>query len=267
MDRLDNWTFYYGARVDCLAEALGGTVTVPKGAVASLPEALAALHALVGAPDDRQLEHYASLTGRRLARSTANNLRHGRAKPRLETVEAFIAACLTFAETRKPPVNVPAEYRDMKMWQVRYDYFTEVTAATHRAQTPDRLALSTQLPRLRNSPARLLDPQNGVVEFMGRVDELIDLLTWCEDDSVGRLRLITGPGGIGKTRLALELTAKLKELQWRCEWVGDRQEGKYSEIAWLPMSRIASTSTNADRLTGLPNTYAGSACPGSGPGR
>ena len=30
---------------------------------------------------------------------------------------------------------------------------------------------------------------------------------------------------------------------------------KYSEIAWLPMSRIASTSTNADRLTGLPNTY------------
>ena len=33
---------------------------------------------------------------------------------------------------------------------------------------------------------------------------------------------------------------------------------KYSEIAWLPMSRIASTSTNADRLTGLPNTYSGS---------
>jgi hypothetical protein len=30
---------------------------------------------------------------------------------------------------------------------------------------------------------------------------------------------------------------------------------KYSEIVWLPMSRIASTSTNADRLTGLPNTY------------
>ena len=34
-----------------------------------------------------------------------------------------------------------------------------------------------------------------------------------------------------------------------------RAKGKYSEIPWLPMSRIASTSTNADRLTGLPNTY------------
>jgi len=27
-----------------------------------------------------------------------------------------------------------------------------------------------------------------------------------------------GAGGIGKTRLALQLTTKLKELQWRCEW-------------------------------------------------
>ena len=33
---------------------------------------------------------------------------------------------------------------------------------------------------------------------------------------------------------------------------------KYSEIVWLPMGRDASTSTNADVLTGLPNTYA---CP------
>src|SRR5208337_5031517 len=30
---------------------------------------------------------------------------------------------------------------------------------------------------------------------------------------------------------------------------------KYSEIAWLPKSRIASTWANARPLTGLPNTY------------
>jgi hypothetical protein len=30
---------------------------------------------------------------------------------------------------------------------------------------------------------------------------------------------------------------------------------KYSEIVWLPAGRSASTSTNADALTGLPNTY------------
>ena len=41
---------------------------------------------------------------------------------------------------------------------------------------------------------------------------------------------------------------------------------KYSEIVWLPAGRSASTSTNADALTGLPNTYlepaAAAACPG-----
>ena len=33
---------------------------------------------------------------------------------------------------------------------------------------------------------------------------------------------------------------------------------KYSEIVWLPIGRTASTSTNTDALTGLPNTYGGS---------
>ncbi len=30
---------------------------------------------------------------------------------------------------------------------------------------------------------------------------------------------------------------------------------KYSEMVWLPIGRIAPTSANANRLTGLPNTY------------
>ncbi len=199
-------------------------MAIPEGEEAGLPKALAALHALVGAPNDRQLESYASLAYHKLPRATANTVRHGRGRPRWETVEAFVAACLKFAETRKPPVKVPPEYSDMSLWRVRYDYFTAVTSAAHRGKTPDRVALSAQLPRSLDTPARLLDPQSGVVEFIGRVDELADLLAWCEDDSAGRLRLITGCGGIGKTRLALQLTARLRELGWRCEWVGDRQE-------------------------------------------
>ena len=38
--------------------------------------------------------------------------------------------------------------------------------------------------------------------------------------------------------------------------LGAPLRGKYSEIVWLPTGRTASTSTNADALTGLPNTYA-----------
>ncbi len=38
--------------------------------------------------------------------------------------------------------------------------------------------------------------------------------------------------------------------------LGAPLRGKYSEIVWLPTGRTAFTSTNADALTGLPNTYA-----------
>jgi integrase/recombinase XerD len=37
------------------------------------------------------------------------------------------------------------------------------------------------------------------------------------------------------------------------------EEGTYSEIVWLLMGRIASTRTNANRTTGLPNSYRGRA--------
>jgi hypothetical protein len=40
------------------------------------------------------------------------------------------------------------------------------------------------------------------VDFVGRENELVALMAWCQDDSESRLRLVTGPGGVGKTRLA-----------------------------------------------------------------
>jgi hypothetical protein len=95
-----------------------------------------------------------------------------------------------------------------------------------RGKAQDQIALSAEQPRPLVSPARLLDPRCGVVRFTGRADELTDLLAWCEKDSVERLRLLTGPGGIGKTRLAMQLADRLKELGWRCELVGEGQEGR-----------------------------------------
>jgi hypothetical protein len=50
------------------------------------------------------------------------------------------------------------------------------------------------------SCARLLDPRREIVGFVGRDGELAALTAWCEDDSAGRLRRVTGPGGVGKTR-------------------------------------------------------------------
>jgi hypothetical protein len=56
-------------------------VAYPRGEVGDLHEALTALHALVGAPTDRQLESYASLADRELPRATANTVRRGHGTP------------------------------------------------------------------------------------------------------------------------------------------------------------------------------------------
>lgn len=80
-------------------------------------------------------------------------------------------------------------------------------------------------PSVPQSPARLLDPRLEVVRFSGRNDELARLVAWCEDTRAIPLRLITGPGGVGKTRLAVELTGRMTRAGWRCERIGDGQEG------------------------------------------
>jgi hypothetical protein len=74
--------------------------------------------------------------------------------------------------------------------------------------------------------ARLLDPQREIVGFAGRQDELTALVAWCEDDDGGRLRLVTGPGGVGKTRLAVEFTGRMRELGWKAERIAVGGEGE-----------------------------------------
>lgn len=75
------------------------------------------------------------------------------------------------------------------------------------------------------SLARLLDPRLELVRFVGRDGELAELAAWCQNDGASRLRLVTGPGGVGKTRLALELCKRLDELGLATERIGDGAEG------------------------------------------
>jgi tetratricopeptide (TPR) repeat protein len=72
--------------------------------------------------------------------------------------------------------------------------------------------------------ARLLDPRRELVGFVGRTDELAALAAWCEGDDADRLRLVTGQGGVGKTRLAVELAERMKKLGWVSERIADGQE-------------------------------------------
>src|SRR5206468_3028249 len=71
---------------------------------------------------------------------------------------------------------------------------------------------------------RLLDPRLELVGFVGRADELAALTAWCEGDDADRLRLVTGPGGVGKTRLAVELAERMKKHGWVSERIAAGQE-------------------------------------------
>lgn len=64
--------------------------------------------------------------------------------------------------------------------------------------------------------AALLRPERGAVAFLGRSGELGVLREWCAARDQGVLRMVVGPGGVGKTRLALELSAEQRAAGWKC---------------------------------------------------
>src|SRR5215472_11213068 len=61
--------------------------------------------------------------------------------------------------------------------------------------------------------ARYLRSDEQVVPFRAR-PELDDLLAWCGTGGRVRIRLVTGNGGAGKTRVALRLCTDLSAVGW-----------------------------------------------------
>ncbi len=86
-----------------------------------------------------------------------------------------------------------------------------------RAAAARRLAARSliRLPQLRWRPgisppgALLRADYDATVPFHGREEELAELAAWCRQDAPIALRLYTGAGGMGKTRLMLELCQRL----------------------------------------------------------
>ncbi|MBT2416571.1 trypsin-like peptidase domain-containing protein [Streptomyces sp. ISL-22] len=99
---------------------------------------------------------------------------------------------------------------------------------TTRGAVPERVALdpvwaggesltpaySPLPPREQWSEADLLESRHGVVPFRGRIEELKALVDWCERGDGQRIRLLTGGGTVGKSRLARELCRTMAERGW-----------------------------------------------------
>ncbi len=66
----------------------------------------------------------------------------------------------------------------------------------------------------RDHPAGLLRAEYGVVPFHGRDRERGELDAWCGDERRLAVRLLTGEGGMGKTRLLLEVAKRREEEGW-----------------------------------------------------
>jgi hypothetical protein len=65
------------------------------------------------------------------------------------------------------------------------------------------------------APSALLRAAYQVVDFEGRHQELRDLVAWCNGAGRVGVRLYTGAGGMGKTRLMIELCRRVADDEWQ----------------------------------------------------
>jgi tetratricopeptide (TPR) repeat protein len=97
-----------------------------------------------------------------------------------------------------------------------------VTAETSVALAPPYRAPTTGLGR---EPARLLLPEHGIVPFAGRESDLETLASWCLTAASSALKVITGEGGSGKTRLAAEACVRMTGNGWQAGFADRKVPG------------------------------------------
>ncbi|HRC86345.1 MAG TPA: tetratricopeptide repeat protein, partial [Thermoanaerobaculia bacterium] len=103
-----------------------------------------------------------------------------------------------------------------------------------------RVAFRRWVPEL-SPPSALLRPEYGVVPFHGREQELESLLRWARSADRFAVTLLTGPGGMGKTRLAQEVGLVLSKEGWVAGFLPEQTpvnpEELWTALGW-PVGRI-----------------------------
>jgi tetratricopeptide (TPR) repeat protein len=107
-------------------------------------------------------------------------------------------------------------------------------------------------PAVAPGPSGLLRPDRKVVEFTGRMSEQAVLGSWCASADDRSLRIVTGPGGTGKTRLALQAAAGFAANRGRWWLVAAGDEAQAVAAARAQTSGpVLLVVDNADARTGL----------------
>lgn len=91
------------------------------------------------------------------------------------------------------------------------------TAESKTARTASSLLDPLYQPLPLGAPeAWLLQPRFGVVPYLAREGLLEDLETWCAEDRMFSIGVVSGEGGSGKSRLAAELGTRMRKRGWDC---------------------------------------------------
>ncbi|MEV4159947.1 hypothetical protein [Nonomuraea dietziae] len=90
----------------------------------------------------------------------------------------------------------------------------EQAAIAEAEKRREALVATREVAATGESVASLLRPERGAVTFAGRVAELKILTRWCADEGPCPVWLLTGQGGVGKTRLALHFAESLPFEEW-----------------------------------------------------
>ena len=103
---------------------------------------------------------------------------------------------------------------------------------------------------LRPEPSTLLDPEHGLVPFLGRQPALEQITGWCQGPSGTPVLLVTGGGGSGKTRLGREACVQMMLLAgWDTGFADDqRRSGTPTDRLQRPTLLVVD---DADLHTGL----------------
>ncbi|MFE2534925.1 tetratricopeptide repeat protein [Streptomyces sp. NPDC059371] len=110
---------------------------------------------------------------------------------------------------------------------------------------PIRLLKPAAVDRNLSSPAALLRADAEAVAFHDRDSELADLQAWCENGTPAiQVRVLTGPGGQGKTRLARRLTETLGWRGWVTGHLSSDLTDDPAPVAVPPDFTTLSTSLN-----------------------
>jgi hypothetical protein len=99
-------------------------------------------------------------------------------------------------------------------------------AARAALDTVSSPAAAKPVAQARGGAAFWLRPDQRVVGFIERL-ELARLREWCAGQGTPDVMLLTGGGGVGKTRLALQLAEEQQERGWLCRVV---REGADAEV-------------------------------------